>query len=116
MCLLSVWNAALVSVFSRLKNPSFTCLLPFIYTDFEVDLTSGIIKGSSLSPGFTWSIYVRERAGVFNVLFTQCIYFLESTVFKSLRLAVEIVAHITLAMYARASVLDALHGRYVVKT
>jgi hypothetical protein len=34
----------------------------------EVDLTSDINKGSQLSPGFTWSVYVMERTGVPNVL------------------------------------------------
>ena len=40
-------------------------------TLFEVDLTGDIDKGSYLSPGFTWSVHVMERAGVPNVLSTQ---------------------------------------------
>ena len=55
-----------VSIVSRLKHSYLTCLLPFIYTDW-----SGLNKGS---PGFTWSVYVMERAGVPNVLSTQCLY------------------------------------------
>ena len=39
----------------------------------EVDLTSDMEKGSWLSPGFIWLVYVMERAGVHNVLYTQCI-------------------------------------------
>ena len=31
-------------------------------------------KGSQLSPGFTWSLYVTERAGVPNVFFTLSVY------------------------------------------
>jgi hypothetical protein len=37
-----------------------------------VDLTGDINKGSQLSPGFTWSVYVTEREDVPNVLYTQC--------------------------------------------
>ena len=33
--------------------------------------TSDINKGSYLSPGFTWSVSVMERAGVPNVLSAQ---------------------------------------------
>ena len=40
-------------------------------TLFEVDLTSDINKVSYLSPGFTWSVYVIERAGVLNILYAQ---------------------------------------------
>ena len=54
---------------SRLKNHYLTCLLAFIYTDWSGDIN----KGSYLSPWFTWSVYVMERAGVPNVLYTQCI-------------------------------------------
>ena len=34
-------------------------------------ITSDINKGSQLLPGFTWSVYIMERAGVPNVLYTQ---------------------------------------------
>jgi hypothetical protein len=44
-----------LSIVSKLKNPYLTGLLPFIYTDGS---------GSLLSLGFTWSVYVMERAAV----------------------------------------------------
>ena len=61
-----------VSIVSRLINPSLTHFLPSA-TLIEVDLTSDINTGSSLSPGFIWSIYVMERAGGLNVLYTRCV-------------------------------------------
>jgi hypothetical protein len=62
-----------VSIVSRFKNPHLTGLLPFIFTHFEVDLTSDINKDHRLhldSPGQS----VMERADVPNVLSTKCCF------------------------------------------
>ena len=52
---LSEWHTYTihVSIVSRLKNPSLTYLLSFIYTDWS---GFNINKGSKLSPLFTWSV------------------------------------------------------------
>ena len=60
-----------VSIVSKLKH-----LLQPVFSPssilIEVDLTGDIINRSYLSLRFTWSVNVMERAGVPNVLSTQC--------------------------------------------
>ena len=61
---------------SQLSSGLNVCFLPVSSnsaTLLEVDLAGDINKGSYLSPGITWSVYVMERAGVPNVLYTQCL-------------------------------------------
>ena len=68
-CLFTLWMTHIHNpclIVSRLKNPSLTRLLHFIYTDW-----SGFNKWQQGIIAFTWTAYVMERAP--NVLNTQCI-------------------------------------------
>ena len=39
----------------------------------KVGLTGNISKEAYILPGFLWSVYIMERAGDRNVLYTQCV-------------------------------------------
>jgi hypothetical protein len=74
-----------VSIVSRLKNHSLSCLLPFIYTDLKWIYQVTSIRNHSFhldSPGQS----VMARAGVLNVLYTQYMYYKDSHVTDILKL------------------------------